>query len=325
VRYQLGGVDGISAREAVESARALVAGLPADPSPPPRVELAELLALGDDLERGLLESWIRDRSGATPRLPRLTFGLGPGQIRVAADLRSDEHLLIGGSAGAGKSELLRSLATALAVQCSPRRLRLAMVGPEAALGSCGGLPHVVSRVTDLRGDAGRELLAWLGEELARRVTVLTTAGTGDMAELELAQPDQAPARLLVLVDEVRELLASTPDAGPALVEAAHEGGRLGVHLLLATGHAREVVAALGDLPGPRVALRCADTGDSEVLVGTADAARTDLPPGRGFLCTGPGRVVEFQVAAASGAPLSHVVEATARLSARLGLESHAPQ
>jgi S-DNA-T family DNA segregation ATPase FtsK/SpoIIIE len=307
--------------EAADSARALLAGMPADPSPPPRVELADLLALREDLERGVLENWIRDRSATTPRLPRLTYGLGPGAIRVAADLRAGEHLLIGGSAGAGKSELLRSLATALAVQCSPRTLRLAMVDPEAALESCAGLPHLVSRVTDLRGGAGGELLAWLREELARRVAVLASAGASDIAELELAQPDQAPARLVVLVDEVRELLASTPDAAGALVGAAHEGGRLGVHLVLATGYVREAVAALGGLVGPRVALRCADTRDSEVLTGTAEAARSDLPPGRGFLCTGPGRVAEFQAAAASGAPLSRVVEAVARLSVRLDPES----
>jgi S-DNA-T family DNA segregation ATPase FtsK/SpoIIIE len=294
----------------MEAANALSRG----PATPVRVELAEALGLPADVERQVLEDWIRDRSGAAARSLTATCGVGAGGSPVAVDLRSPAHLLIGGASGSGKSELLRFLAVGLAVRRSPRTLKLAMVDPDGALEACARLPHVISRVTALRAGAGREVLAWLGKEMSWRQEVLRWAGTGDLEEMERTRPDRAPARLVVLVDEVLELVAAAPDAVEELVAIGREGGRLGIHLALATAHARELTGALAALAGSQVAMGRGGEWEREAPVGTGEAG---LPPGRGSLRTGPGPLVEFQAPAASGEPLARVIGAVVKVNERL--------
>jgi S-DNA-T family DNA segregation ATPase FtsK/SpoIIIE len=305
VRRVLGGVDGLSLPLAVDAARAL-GGRPAFPA---RVDLVELLALPADLERHVLERWIRDRSGTADRALAAVVGLAPDGTAVTVDLRRAGHVLVAGAAGSGKSELLRCLATSLALGRSPRALTLALIDPGAALTPCAGLPHVVRHATGVEGGDGRPALAWLEQELARRAAVLREEGAADMDELELARPERAPARLVVLADGRSDLLAPAATAR-ALAEA---GRRLGVHLVLASDRPDR----LPELPGFRVALRCADERESEALIGCGDAARS-LPLGRGFLCAEPGQVVEFQGAFAGDQRLRRLVAAVAQAGRRVG-------
>ena len=103
------------------------------------------------------------------------------------------HGLLVGATGSGKSELLRSLATALAVRHDPSVLNLLLVDFKggAAFTELAGFPHVAGLVTNLADDLSlvdRMRLAVAGE-LARRQEALRLAGNlGSIADYQMAAP-----------------------------------------------------------------------------------------------------------------------------------------
>jgi S-DNA-T family DNA segregation ATPase FtsK/SpoIIIE len=304
-----GGAEGVPLEIAMEVSRALapvhdVSSRESQAGIPRRVSLMEQLGLRDDPESRILQNWIRDRSAPEERLLTATWGMGAGGEPFAVSLRQDgPHALVGGMTGSGKSELLQSLVASLAVSHSPRSLNFLLVDYKggAAFKDCVDLPHTVGFVTDLDGHLVNRALVSLRAELRRREEILREAGAKDLLDLERRQPDRTPASLLIVVDEFAALAAELPEFVDGMVDVAQRGRSLGIHLLLATqrpqGVINDKIRANMNL---RVSLRFSDEAESTDVVGTKDAARPGLPPGRAFARTGPGEVAEFQAAYVGG-------------------------
>lgn len=216
---------------------------------------------------------------------RAPIGIGAGGP-VTVDLLADgPHLLVAGTTGAGKSELLQTLVLALAARYGPDRLALMLVDFKggAGLGACHHLPHVVGEVTDLDPRAAERALTGVRAELARRERLLADAGVGDLEALRTL--GSAPPRLVVVVDELLALREDLPEVLPALVRLASQGRSLGIHLVLATQRPAGALDAQVRANVPlRLCLRVTDPTDSRDVVGTDDAAAIapDLP-GRAVL------------------------------------------
>lgn len=310
-----GGADGASSETALEAALALapvrdVSSREASAGIPRRVNLMELLGLQDDPEGRILDYWIRDRSNPEERLLSATWGMAAAGEPFSVSLRQDgPHALVGGMTGSGKSELLQSLVASLAAAHSPRSLNFLLVDYKggAAFKDCIDLPHTVGFVTDLDGHLVNRALISLRAELRRREEILREAGAKDLLDLEAKAPDRTPASLLIVVDEFAALAAELPEFVDGMVDVAQRGRSLGIHLLLATqrpqGVINDKIRANMNL---RVSLRFSDEGESQDVVGTRDAARPGLPPGRAFARTGPGEVTEFQAGYVGG----HTVAST---------------
>src|SRR5205807_10089597 len=99
------------------------------------------------------------------------------------DLQADgPHLLVAGTTGAGKSELLQSLVASLVAGSSPADLNLLLVDFKggAAFGPCEALPHTVGVLTDLDASTTTRAIESLSAELRRRERVLAQAGAPDL-------------------------------------------------------------------------------------------------------------------------------------------------
>ncbi|MBE1876405.1 FtsK/SpoIIIE domain-containing protein [Myceligenerans pegani] len=232
----------------------------------------------------------RSGSWAVP-LGRTTTGT------VTWDLVTDgPHLLVAGTTGSGKSELLRALVLGLALQHPPSRLMLGLIDFKggAGLGPLTGLPHVVGQVTDLDAALAARALAGLQAELRRRKTILAEQGVADVAAL----PPGVVPRLVVVVDEFRALADELPDLLPGLVRIAAQGRSLGVHLVLATQRPAGAVSA--DVRAnvtARLALRVTDPLESRDVVDCPDAAALPVDrPGRAIFRIGSGTPVVLQCA-----------------------------
>lgn len=279
-------------------------GDPTSPSLPPDVALGELLRLPsgpDDLTAWVDARWQdaarRDGTGL-----RVVLGVGSGGVPVTVDLvRDGPHVLVAGTTGAGKSELLQTLVTGLALGRSPAELSIALVDFKggASFGACGLLPHVVGTVTDLDPGLAGRALAGLRSELRRRERVLAAAGATSLDEL----PRGCLPRLVVVVDEFRALADDLPDLLPGLLRVAAQGRSLGVHLVLATQ--RPAGAVSPDVRANitlRLALRVVDVADSRDVVESPLAALVPASaPGRLVLRRGAEPPLAVQCARA-GAP-----------------------
>ncbi|MGW8565914.1 FtsK/SpoIIIE domain-containing protein [Isoptericola sp. NPDC055881] len=267
---------------------------PADPRFPATVPLLPLL---DELP-DVGAAWDRADGWAVP------LGRDARGRPVLFDLVTDgPHLLVAGTTGSGKSELLQALLLGLACRRSPDDLALALVDFKggASFGACGRLPHVVGQVTDLDPGLAGRALAGLRAELHRRKQVLARHGVADVDALPAGVAD-APARLVVVVDEFRALADDLPEFLPGLLRVAAQGRSLGVHLVLATQRPAGAVSAdLRANVSARLALRVVDPADSLDVVDTPLAAR--IPPGtpgRGVLRCGAAPPVVLQCAHAAG-------------------------
>jgi DNA segregation ATPase FtsK/SpoIIIE, S-DNA-T family len=263
-------------------------------------ELPNLVTLSDVLggpstPTAMVERWaVRDNSLGGP------IGYSEGGL-FSVDLRQDgPHALLGGTTGAGKSEMLQTIVASLAATHAPTRLTFLLVDYKggAAFKDCVRLPHVVGLVTDLSGHLVRRALVSLNAEVHRREHLLAAAGVKDIIEMEWASPTTAPANLLVVIDEFATLAKELPEFVDGVVNVAQRGRSLGVHMLLATqrpaGAINDNIRANTNL---RMALRMNDAADSSDVIGSPVAA--SLPrtlPGRVFVKTGASEMTQVQVA-----------------------------
>ncbi|MDQ1732883.1 MAG: segregation ATPase FtsK/SpoIIIE, family, partial [Pseudonocardiales bacterium] len=128
---------------------------------PDRVRLTDLLKLADYDPQVLLDKWA---AATAPCVPIGVTASGPLSIDLIAD---GPHVLIAGSTGSGKSELLRSLVTGLAANLPPDALSFVLIDYKggAAFAACADLPHTAAVVTDLDHHLTKRALISLDAEL----------------------------------------------------------------------------------------------------------------------------------------------------------------
>lgn len=263
----------------------------------------------------VLERWQENRSIVSGPCAPQKPSREPGTLRAvvgmsaagahALDLRADgPHALVGGTTGAGKSELLQSWILAMAVAHSPQRVTFLLVDYKggSAFQEFEGLPHVVGQVTDLTPHLVHRALTSLSAELCRREELFARYRVKDLAELERRDAAAAPPSLVIVVDEFAALVKELPEFVDGVVNVAQRGRSLGVHLILATQRPAGVIKDnLRANTNLRLALRTADEADSVDVLGSPQAAFFDpVLPGRAVSKTGPGRLVPFQAGYAGG-------------------------
>ncbi len=293
--------------------------------------------LGDD-PNTVVERWLENRSifhgrfapDPLPRKPAKLRGvLGANASGLhALDLRADgPHALVGGTTGAGKSELLQTWILGMAATNSPERLTFLLVDYKggSAFAECNNLPHTVGLVTDLNTNGVRRALTSLAAELRYREEVLHHYAAKDLVTLEKTNPAAAPPSLVIVVDEFAALVQEVPEFVDGVVNVAQRGRSLGLHLILATQRPSGVIKGnLRANTNLRVALRVADVDDSNDVLGVPHAAYFDQDtPGRAISKTGPGRFVTFQTGYVGG----HTGQAVAKADVaahELGFASNVP-
>ena len=166
--------DAVSDRWAHRFARALARLRDATPDEdeaevPDAARLLDLLAPAGLTPHDVARRW-RDRPRSTSALLGVAAA-GP----CAVDLRRDgPHALVGGTTGAGKSELLQTMIASLAMGNRPDEMAFVLVDYKggSAFKDCARLPHTVGLVTDLDGHLTARALASLEAELTRREHLL---------------------------------------------------------------------------------------------------------------------------------------------------------
>ena len=265
---------------------------------PAVVRLLSLIGLDPPLPERIIECWSEGGRTAKALLGRGTTG------PFVLDLSLGPHLLVAGTTGSGKSELLQTLVASLATANRPDAMNFVLIDYKggAAFQGCKALPHTVAVVTDLDEFEVERVLVSLRAELQRREVILAQAGKSDIHrywEALHALPGADPLpRLVIVIDEFAVMAEQLPDQLRSLVNLGQQGRTLGLHLILATQRPSRVVTA--DLRANinlGIALRVADREDSQAVIETADAAWIPThSAGRAYARLGGGTPVAFQAA-----------------------------
>ncbi|WP_345629633.1 type VII secretion protein EccCa [Rugosimonospora acidiphila] len=277
------------------------------------MELPDLLGFGDAAAVDPEVSWRRRAPRDRLRIP---LGVAPNGSAVELDLKEaafggmGPHGLVIGATGSGKSELLRTLVTSLAVTHASDDLNFVLVDFKggATFASMDVLPHVSAVITNLADELSMvdRMQDAISGELVRRQELLRAAGNYvSRHEYELARQAGEPLRplpsLLIICDEFSELLAEKPDFIDLFVMIGRLGRSLGVHLLLASQQLEEGrLRGLDTHLSYRIGLRTFSAMESRIVLGVPDAYELPNAPGHGYLKVGTQTMQRFRAAYVSG-------------------------
>lgn len=250
-------------------------------------------------------------------------------FKEAAEKGMGPHGLVVGATGSGKSELLRTIVTSLAITHDPQTLNFVLVDFKggASFADFAALPHVAGIVTNLQGDISlvdRVYYSLLGEQ-QRRQRMLHEAGNLDNIKQYQAKwqmnPQMEPMpHLLIIADEFAELIANRPDFLELFVTMGRVGRSLGLHLLFATQRIEE--GRIRGLEGHlryRICLRTFSASESSSVLGTSDAYYLPSAPGIGYFKVDTDTYHLFKTALISipyvpaeeqSSPMAHIREFT---------------
>ena len=274
--------------------------------------LLPLLRLGEVEQVGPDQSW---RPRSQDDLLRVPIGVDAAGEPLCLDLKESAlggdgpHGIVVGATGSGKSELLRTLVTSLAITHPPDMLSFVLVDFKggAAFAGLSQLPHVAGVITNLADDLAmvdRMREALFGEQRRRQEQLRRAGHVASLREYHrkrAAGTDLEPLPyLLLIVDEFSELLSAKPDFVELFVAVGRLGRSLGVHLLLSSQQLDE--SRLRGVEGHlsyRMALRTFSAAESRAVIGTGDAYDLPRMPGSGYFKVGTNVYKRFRAALVS--------------------------
>lgn len=222
------------------------------------------------------------------------------------------HWLLGGTTGAGKSQLLRSLVLSAALRYPPERLGLILVDfkGSAGLGPLAQLPHALSVLSNFDVSAVERALEFLRADIHRREVDLQALGVNSyrdyLASCQATGTTPRYPELLIVVDEFRMLIDSMPDAMAELMRIATIGRSLGLHLVLATQRPQGAISQdIRANIATSICLRVASAQDSYNLLEHESAAYISAAhPGAGYVRLPDGRSLPFRAPLVDAVPSS---------------------
>jgi ESX secretion system protein EccC len=278
------------------------------------IGITDLLGISD-------VTMISPETAWQPRSPRdflrVPIGLDDFGAPILLDLKESAQLGMGphgiciGATGSGKSEMLRTLITALALSHPPEDLSMVLVDYKggAAFAPFAGLPHVAGIIDNLADDPQltERARASINGEVVRRQELLRDAGSvpsiSHYRELRTQRLELPPLpHLFIVIDEFGELLTAEPDFVDLLITIGRIGRSIGVHLLLSSQRIESgKLRGLDSYLSYRIGLRTFSESESSVVLDTPDAFHLPAIPGYGYLKVDTSVYRRFRSGYVSGA------------------------
>jgi S-DNA-T family DNA segregation ATPase FtsK/SpoIIIE len=240
-----------------------------------------------DPERGLTAvGWTGERTLTAP-VGVLDRPFHHRRDLLVADLSgSGGHVGIVGGPQSGKSTMIRTLVTSLALTHTPREVQFYCLDfGGGTLAGLAALPHVGSVTGRLDVERLHRTVAEIDGIISRRELAFSARGIDSMNMLRQLRAagvadDDPYGDVFLVVDGWGTIRQDFPDLAPTLGLIATRGLSYGVHVVVAASRWGELNSQLRDQLGTRFELRMGDPVESHVNIRAA--ATVPKAPGRGL-------------------------------------------
>lgn len=211
-------------------------------------------------------------------------GLAQERKVIHFDFETFPHVLIAGSSGGGKSNLINALLAQIITMNSPEEMRLLLIDNKGGveLSHFDGIPHLLTPPV-ITVDRVLPALRLVRKIMTQRFEMFLKVRARSLLKYNDKVKNPLP-RLIVVVDEMASLLGidETPEIHNELRVITSQGRATGVHMVVSTQH-----PSVDVLPGwiktnltLRIASRMPNHTASQIVVDSISAAILPENPGR---------------------------------------------
>ncbi|WP_409474781.1 type VII secretion protein EccCa [Streptomyces sp. HC307] len=196
------------------------------------------------------------------------------------------HVAIGGGSQSGKSTLVRTLISALALTHTPAEVQFYCLDlGGGTLAQLAGLPHVGGVAARLHADRIKRTVAEITAVLAHREQFFADQAIDSMATYRRRRaqgdfPEERHGDVFLVVDGWQSVRQDFDHLVPVMNQIATQGLNYGIHLIVTTTRWVELSAQVRDQAATKLELRLGDGIDS--LVDTRKAREVPNSGGRGL-------------------------------------------
>ncbi|MFC7589991.1 type VII secretion protein EccCb [Nonomuraea antimicrobica] len=197
------------------------------------------------------------------------------------------HMSVAGGPQTGKSTILRTLVSSMALTHTPREVQFYCLDfGGGALATLEGLPHVGGVASRLDAERVRRTVAEIATVLQQRERLFTEHGVDSMATYRRRIADGSLkgdgwGDIFLVVDGWLTIKQEFEALEPVITDLAARGLGYGIHVVAATNKWSEFRPGIRDLFGTRIELKLGDSYESEVNRKKSLAVPEGVP-GRGL-------------------------------------------
>ena len=275
------------------------------------ISLFELYKIRNINQINLKDYWSKSRVDKSMAVP---LGVKLGDEVISLDLHEKyhgPHGLVAGTTGSGKSEILQSYISSMAINFHPHEVAFIIIDFKGGgmANQFKELPHLIGTITNIDGNQINRTLKSIEAELRRRQRLFSQFDVNhidsymNLYKVNKNSMEPLP-HLIIIADEFAELKSEQPEFMAKLISAARIGRSLGVHLILATQKPAGVVDdQIWSNSKFKLCLKVQTKEDSREMLKT-DVAADITQPGRSYLQVGNNEIFELFQSAWSGAKVS---------------------
>lgn len=198
----------------------------------------------------------------------LILGVDENGDSIYTDLSKAPHILVGGTTGSGKSELLHTFIASLIVGMPYTGVQLLIIDPKRAEYAPYKNRDRIRLITEMS-----KAVEYLNRSVAimeKRYKELEKHKAKDIYKYN-GDMDMHP--IVIIIDELADLIMTYPEVEESIVRIAQKARACGIHLIIGTqSPRRNVVTGLIQTNMPtKIALHTADQIESRIILGRAGA------------------------------------------------------
>lgn len=204
------------------------------------------------------------------------------------------HLIVYSAPGYGKTTLVQTLITSLALTYSPDDVNIyALDFGGRLLKQFELLPHVGGVVSADEPERLQRLLGFLLKAMDERRERFGVAGVGTLAAYRSSTGESLPA-IVVFLDNYANFRDSYEENEDTIMQLVRDGATLGIHVVLTVNDTSTIRFRITSSINMAVALQMVEAGDYAAIVGRTEGLVPTATPGRGLIRA--QQPLEFQTA-----------------------------